>query len=149
MIKWTGILAIVLLLCAPAQAAKVYQWVDEQGRTQFTQTPPPAGKEAQRIEPRYVTPGSSDATDTETASPAEPAAATDETSTDEAEIHVMSRTEARAACEGARSRLQTLENTDSLLMTRDADGNLRVLREDEIEQRIKEEKERIQRLCVE
>jgi len=149
MLKWTGILATALLLCAPAQATKIYQWVDEQGRTHFTQTPPPAGKEAQRIEPSYVTPSSSGTTYTETTRPAEPAAATDEPSTDEAEVLVMSRTEARAACENARNRLQTLESTDSLLMTRDDDGNLRVLQEHEIQQRIQEQKELIQRYCIE
>ncbi len=31
----------MLLACSTAQAQKIYKWVDEQGRTQYTQTPPP------------------------------------------------------------------------------------------------------------
>ena len=32
-----------LLLCANAATAAMYKWVDEQGRVQYSQTPPPAG----------------------------------------------------------------------------------------------------------
>ena len=40
-----------LLLCMPAltvPAAEYYRWVDEEGNMQFTQTPPPEGKKAEK-----------------------------------------------------------------------------------------------------
>lgn len=44
-------LALVLLLAlTPAQAQKVYRWVDAQGRVQYSQTPPPG--EAQEVQLR-------------------------------------------------------------------------------------------------
>lgn len=42
-------LLLLLLLCLPAQAATVYKWVDEQGRTHFSTEPPPRGQAAERI----------------------------------------------------------------------------------------------------
>ena len=45
-------LAILLfnLVSLPA-TAKMYKWVDEQGKTHYTQSPPPAGTEGESIKP--------------------------------------------------------------------------------------------------
>ena len=50
-------LAFVVLLAAvlPASAA-MYKWVDEKGVTHFSETPPPDGKAATKIEPRPTPP---------------------------------------------------------------------------------------------
>lgn len=37
-------LVVLLMAAGPAQAQKIYRWVDAQGRTQFTQTPPPGAE---------------------------------------------------------------------------------------------------------
>ncbi|WP_170113279.1 trypsin-like peptidase domain-containing protein [Ahniella affigens] len=46
-----SLLALVLaLLALPVSAQQIYKWVDEQGRVQYTQTPPPKGVEATKTE---------------------------------------------------------------------------------------------------
>ena len=48
-------LLILLLLTAPVQAATVYKWTDEQGRTHFTSEPPPKGFLSERIQVNRAT----------------------------------------------------------------------------------------------
>jgi len=44
--------SILLLLFSSNALATLYQWVDEDGNLQYTQTPPPPGVEAQPVQPR-------------------------------------------------------------------------------------------------
>jgi hypothetical protein len=51
-------LAVVVLgvLAACGAHAQMYRWVDENGRVQYTQTPPPPGRQGQEIKPRTSAP---------------------------------------------------------------------------------------------
>src|SRR3569833_3315296 len=42
--KTTWFVAMGALLLANAATAAMYKWIDEQGRVQYSQTPPPAGQ---------------------------------------------------------------------------------------------------------
>ncbi|EIJ42602.1 hypothetical protein BegalDRAFT_1725 [Beggiatoa alba B18LD] len=45
--KHIWIIGLVGLLSLPVYAGKLYQWVDAEGNTQFSQTPPPEGTDAE------------------------------------------------------------------------------------------------------
>jgi uncharacterized protein DUF4124 len=40
----TRVLAVLLLLCAAPAAAQIYKWVDDKGRVQYGEKPPPGAK---------------------------------------------------------------------------------------------------------
>ncbi|MGH8618575.1 MAG: DUF4124 domain-containing protein [Burkholderiales bacterium] len=48
----TPILTVLLLLAATASAQQLYKWVDDKGRTQYTDTPPPAS--AKKVEEKKL-----------------------------------------------------------------------------------------------
>lgn len=153
------LMLISLLAATPAQATKVYKWHDQSGQIQYTQTPPPAGHEFEIVEPGMAvgatsrvergspaSPGRND--DPEEASDDAPDNAQAETAEEEA-IHVVSREDAAQACADARERLETLQGSDSMLMTRNEDGELEPMSEEAIEKRIEEEQARIRQFCEE
>ena len=49
------VLTAVLLLAA-LPAAAIYKWVDEKGVTHFSETPPPDGRKATKVEPKVTPP---------------------------------------------------------------------------------------------
>jgi hypothetical protein len=59
-VKLAGMTALVLILCTPAPALAIYKWVDEKGVTHFSETPPPDGRKATKVQPK-VTPPSGEA----------------------------------------------------------------------------------------
>lgn len=51
--RFTTILAVLAgLVVCPLHAQQMYKWVDERGRTVFSETPPPAGVKGEKIEVR-------------------------------------------------------------------------------------------------
>ena len=50
-----ALIAIAIALAA-LPAAAIYKWVDEKGVTHFSETPPPDGRKATKVEPRVVPP---------------------------------------------------------------------------------------------
>lgn len=50
----TVILLAVLMTAIPAQAAQLYRWVDDKGRVEWRDTPPPANAKAKKVEQRTV-----------------------------------------------------------------------------------------------
>ncbi len=52
----TRIIAVlaVLMTVIPAQAAQLYRWVDDKGRVEWRDTPPPANAKAKKVEQRTV-----------------------------------------------------------------------------------------------
>jgi hypothetical protein len=45
------VIAVLGVVAACGAQAQMYKWVDENGRVQYTQTPPPPGRQAQQIKP--------------------------------------------------------------------------------------------------
>jgi hypothetical protein len=56
---FAGMTLAALLCCAPAHA--IYKWVDEKGVTHFSETPPPDGRKATKVEPKVTPPSSAPA----------------------------------------------------------------------------------------
>lgn len=48
------VLLAVLMSAIPAQAAQLYRWVDDKGRVEWRDTPPPANAKAKKVEQRTV-----------------------------------------------------------------------------------------------
>lgn len=48
------LLLAVLMTAIPAQAAQLYRWVDDKGRVEWRDTPPPANAKAKKVEQRTV-----------------------------------------------------------------------------------------------
>jgi hypothetical protein len=48
------VLLAVLTMAIPAQAAQLYRWVDDKGRVEWRDTPPPANAKAKKVEQRTV-----------------------------------------------------------------------------------------------
>lgn len=48
------ILLAVLMTAIPAQAAQLYRWVDDKGRVEWRDTPPPVNAKAKKVEQRTV-----------------------------------------------------------------------------------------------
>jgi len=47
-------LLAVLMTAIPAQAAQLYRWVDDKGRVEWRDTPPPANAKAKKVEQRTI-----------------------------------------------------------------------------------------------
>ncbi|MFP4155209.1 MAG: DUF4124 domain-containing protein [Halothiobacillaceae bacterium] len=149
------IMLVGLAVAMPAQATKVYKWHDETGQVQYTQTPPQSGQEYEIVEPGEAVGATSRVERGEPiARPAddEPEQADDPENAEADErdeaVHVVSREDARKACAEAQERLETLRDGGSMLMTRDEQGELRQMSEEEIEQRISEELSRVKQFCT-
>lgn len=152
------LMLVSLLAATPAQATKVYKWYDQSGQIQYTQMPPPSGHDYEIVEPGMAVGATSriergsptslnrDGDPEENGEEAPDDAQAE--SEDEA-IHVVSREDAAQACADARERLETLQGSDSMLMTRNEDGELEPMSEEAIEKRIEEEQARIRQFCEE
>lgn len=125
------IVMLLLIVAAPAPAAMytMYKWVDDEGNTHYTQTPP-MDREADRVAapPPVQAPASPPAA--AEATPADDGeAATDDQGPTEAERRAAERHNA-AQCEELRSTLQRYETTPRIRV-RDAGGEYRYLSEEE------------------
>lgn len=49
-----AVLMSALMAVIPAQAAQLYRWVDDKGRVEWRDTPPPASAKAKKVEQRTV-----------------------------------------------------------------------------------------------
>lgn len=49
-----AVLISALMTAIPAQAAQLYRWVDDKGRVEWRDTPPPANTKAKKVEQRTV-----------------------------------------------------------------------------------------------
>ena len=55
-IRRTLIVVAVACVFAALPAAAIYKWVDEKGVTHFSETPPPDGRKASKVEPKVTPP---------------------------------------------------------------------------------------------
>lgn len=141
---------LVSCMCAPS-SARVYRWVDENGVTVYSQTPPPAG-DWDRLKTRPGPP----ATDQEAAR--ERLKTRIEESLDaEQERQRAAEEQAKKAekeakreqsCNAARQNLETLQNLGTR-MVRTPDGRHLRLSEEEVAAKIDEAQRQIKEYCTE
>jgi hypothetical protein len=145
------VLLCALLLTATAPVRATYKWVDENGQTVYSQTPPPAGtKAAERIKapPRPSTDPGSAAQKTR-----DDAAAfnerREEKKTGEQDQKKMQQVEAerKQQCEQMRQDVETLTTRPVVRRTPEGGGEPVVLTAEEREADVKEMRERLKQHC--
>lgn len=142
-----AILGSLLCLSSPAMA-KLYKWVDENGVTQYTQTPPPKGGFS------HVKPPSKPAVDPQKAkSDLEKRLESfqqrrDDAGKEKAEANkkAAEKAEKTAKCEKARKNLTFLQ-THARVRETGKDGTATLLGEDKRQERIKQANEAIKEYC--
>ncbi|WP_052761136.1 DUF4124 domain-containing protein [Sedimenticola thiotaurini] len=133
---WTG-----------AADARMYRWVDENGTTVYSQSPPPSGK-ATEIKVQVAPPTPPDnASEKQTAddTPAESAADKPADGPTKAQIEESNRIKAEN-CAAARQNLEIYTNLGNRLI-RTPDGLYKRLTEEERQQKIDESKAQVEEFC--
>jgi hypothetical protein len=137
----------LLLVLGPAEA-RTYKWVDDNGVTQYSQTPPPKRDYEVVHGPAKPATGSE-----KTASDLEIRLHQFEQRRDEAAKQKAERQKAkqvnaqrRTDCEKSKQNLEYLENHPQIRLT-DEDGSVRYLTEKERQEKIQASRDNINKLC--
>lgn len=108
-------LAIALLVPALCCAQTMYKWVDEKGVTHFSESPPPdekSGNKATKVTPKVTPPSGSGAYDPDAWKSRDAEARKRQIERGKAEVSdAKDRERRQEACNRARSRLASLQNT--------------------------------------
>lgn len=150
-------LALALLLLPVLAHAQLYKWVDENGRTQYSDRPPPAGIKAERVNTGKASSAA--------AAPAAPAAAKGaaanpanrelefrkrQISAEEAQKDEEKKAKEdqvkREQCDIARARLKSLEDGGRILKY-DKTGERQFLSDEEIEKEKGPARQRVEQTC--
>lgn len=130
-----------ITLSVTALSEEYYRWTDESGIVHYGSTPP-SGVEATKVK----TYGSKANRGTTPANPSTDAAASGNLPPEEAERRRKVADAQKKACDEEKSRLELL-NQPTRLRMKDAEGNTRVLSQDEVMQEIEVSKKFIQDYC--
>jgi hypothetical protein len=149
MIRQTLLVLLACLLTAAPAAAKTYRWVNEEGVTVYSQTPPPSG-EAEVVKPPPPPP-----TGAESRTPMEERLEAIEARRAEQEKRAQERARAEAEqerrrvnCQTARRNLEALQGPPRRLYAT-AGGEFERFTEEERQARIEEAREQIEYFCDE
>jgi hypothetical protein len=133
-----------LWLCTPGVSAEVYKWVDPEGNTHYTSSPPP-GQKAEAVKtapaPGAANPPHEPQKSAPSATPT-PAAGKPQPSAEP----TLTPQERAERCEKAKSRLDGLQNSQRIYKT-DAEGNRTRLTDEEREAGIAKAQEDIATHC--
>lgn len=147
-VRFPFVFASLLLAIGVSPAlAGMYKWVDEQGITHYSQTPPPSGN-AQQIKPP-PTPADSEAAVKRLEAQRQEAQKRHEAGQQDArESQKSAESQAirEESCRLARQNLNTLE-AHSRVAVRDADGNMKRLSEEERQTQLSEAKKQVDEYC--
>lgn len=143
-IRTASILALALFFTSAAEA-RMYRWVDDNGMTVYSQSPPPSGEATEiKVNTSTAAPSQKPATDSspkaETAAPEKKAAGPTQ-----AEIDESNRIKAEN-CKAATSNLKLYENLGNKLV-KTPDGLYKRLTEEERQQKIQESKDVMSEFC--
>ena len=138
--------ALLPAAAGSATAGEIYRWVDDEGVTHYTQHPP-ADRSAERLEtepapadaPRESLPDTEEMRDS-----AADRIERERLEREEAERLRESRAERAAWCPQARQQLEAMRNQPRV---RHEDEGYRLLNEDELEAKVRELQEKIERRC--
>lgn len=124
-------LAAAIAGSADAGAAELYKWTDEKGQVHYTDTPPPAGVEAEarQVETAPDTP----ADQTIAAQQAKKQQGPDKTET--------------AACKTARANVQVLESSPQVAKDLNRDGTPETLTPEQHAAELQRERELVKLMC--
>ncbi len=146
--RFSFVFASILLAVGVSPAlAGMYKWVDEQGITHYSQTPPPSGK-AQQIKPP-PTPADSEAAVKRLEAQREEAQKQHEAKqqdAQESQKNASPQAIREESCRLARQNLGTLE-TNTRVAIQGADGNVKRLSEEERQARLTEAKKQVEEYC--
>lgn len=141
---------LVGCLCAPS-SARVYRWVDENGVTVYSQTPPPSGDwDGVKTQPA-PTAADHEAARERLKTQIEESFDTEQDKKQAAEEQAKkAEKEAKRAesCKAARQNLETLQNLGTR-MVRTPDGRYLRLSEEEVAAKIDEAQRQIEEYCAE
>lgn len=150
--KLSGAIAAALftgLLCLANPAmAKLYKWVDENGVTQYTQTPPPKG-DFSDVKPAPKPAVDPQQAQTEMQKRLEAFKQRREDSAKnqaEADKQAAERAEKAQKCDKARKNLAFLQ-THARIRSIDKDGNATLLPEEQRQEKIKQANDAIKKYC--
>lgn len=138
----------ILLAASGSAGAKMYKWVDEDGVTQYTQTPPPKG-DYKPVKPPPPPPSSAaqskkdlDKRGEEFEKRREEKAEADKKAAKDAKIEQRNKSN----CATARANLEKLK-TGRRLRSKEKDGSIKYVTEDDRTARIEKAQEQIKKFC--
>lgn len=142
--------AVLLLgsasLCAVCAAAEMYKWIDAEGYTHYTQSPPPGGVEVKTIKPPPNINSEQAEKQLQDRQKLLQAARDDRIKTDELKKDEQNAVEKqRAECEKAKARLASYQRPRVNLL--DKDGNPSRATEEQRQAELAKSQELIKKLC--
>ncbi|NQZ54581.1 MAG: DUF4124 domain-containing protein [Piscirickettsiaceae bacterium] len=142
-------LFLVLLIGVTAVSADVYKWVDQQGETHYSQSPPPQNQKAELIKappPPAINPA--DAQLEVDKLIAQQAEDRKESQEQQAVVQEVAKQEAilRQNCQTAKHNLQQYQDNPGRRYV-DEDGNVTRIKEEVRQQKIKDQQNNIQEFC--
>ncbi|MCH1927064.1 DUF4124 domain-containing protein [Shewanella sp. C32] len=145
MLKHSLLLVMLMTISLPiVQAATIYKWVDKNGVTHFSQDPPPTENQTteQLDSAKLAPPKLGSVAPSTTAEPA-PAA----TNPSVAEISARNAEQAKSICEQAKFQLDVLNTHRRLQRQDEATGQVIEMSEEERQQQIATQQQRIKLFC--
>ncbi len=136
---------LLLALAAPLQAAKVYKWVDADGRVHYESTPPPVD-DYQTLDIREPPPVTPPHQPEPADAPAQPEPEVDEARPDPAELARKRREIMRYNCAAARKNKQVLLSFRRVEVP-DGQGGKRLLTGDERQEKLQQAEQQIRKYC--
>ena len=150
-----GLSTLMLALTPAVEAGKYYRWVDEEGVTHYTATPPPDGKESEEV--RTLNTRSSDAPAAkekldqmraQTNAERTKAAAAAERKAETEEEMAGAEEQSKERCEQHRQNLETLKNKAVVRKEDPVTGEVTTMTEEE-KQEMLEKTQRVLEMCEE
>ena len=151
LIQYSVIFSLVCLLgIAPVSQARMYKWVDADGNTHYTQSPPPDGVTTEDVKlPASVNLDNKEAVN---AFEAQQKKQQESAETKQKDEKVLNREAEHTAlkkdnCRKSKAKLENVQNTGRIRAV-DEYGNIVRATEEERQRRIKEAQENIKKWCV-
>ncbi len=144
-IRTASLLSLALLFSSAADA-RMYRWVDDDGMTVYSQSPPPSGEATEiKVNTSTAAPNAKAAAETQPKQAAAAEPEKKESGPTKAEIEESNRIKAEN-CKAASSNLSLYENLGNKLV-KTPDGLYKRLTEEERQQKIQENKDAMSEFC--
>ncbi|KFZ37344.1 hypothetical protein HR45_09965 [Shewanella mangrovi] len=142
MLRNSLLVVMLAMLALPiANATTIYKWVDKNGVAHFSQDPPAEGEQVQQLDAASMEPKKIGTVAPERSEPA----AAPETATSKATV--QNAEQAKSICEQATFQLNVLNTHTRLQRTDPATGETVQMTEEERQQQIATQQERIKLFC--
>ncbi|MCP3870647.1 MAG: DUF4124 domain-containing protein [Gammaproteobacteria bacterium] len=144
------VFATTVTVWFPGLEAEVYRWVNEQGVTVYSQTPPAEPRETEKITPPPAPPGTQDETWSDLNRQWQAMQDREDTRKDtESDLSKQrKREESRATnCQAARNNLEGLDQGIRRIRVEEPDGTVRRLTREEQQSRMEEARKMIRENC--